>query len=218
MAIKKNNNEFDNSLSFFIKSIEKTKHLSSKIQKELVTLAQKGDLEARNQLVETNQKFIIKTARNYKNRGVELHDLVVEGTLGLIEAIERFNPEYNVNFLTYASHWIKKYILCAIQNNGNNYEYNENECNIELNDNDDLYECREIEICGLTNEIENLILDESFENLEKKETQELWNQIKESRFQNGKIPPLDVLRVFHISFSLFLCIGVFWKLRPKRME
>ncbi len=52
----------------------------------------------------------------------------------------------------------------------------------------------------------------------EKETQELWNQIKESRFQNGKIPPLDVLRVFHISFSLFLCIGVFWKLRPKRME
>jgi phage repressor protein C with HTH and peptisase S24 domain len=53
---------------------------------------------------------------------------------------------------------------------------------------------------------------------EEKEPQELWNQIKESRLEKGKIPPLDVLRVFHISFSLFLCIGVFWKLRPKRME
>ena len=58
MANKKCNSEFDDSLAFYLKSIDKTKHLSSKRQKELIVLAQKGDLEARNQLIETNQKFV----------------------------------------------------------------------------------------------------------------------------------------------------------------
>lgn len=172
MANNKFNSDFDDSLSFYLKSIDKTKHLSSKRQKELIVLAQKGDLEARNQLIETNQKFVIQTARKYRNLGVPLHDLVVEGTLGLIESIDRFKSEYNVNFITFSIHWIKKYILDDIKRNNNNYEYDENEISFAKNENDELFESRDIELCGLTTEIESILLDDSFENLERKETQE----------------------------------------------
>ncbi len=54
--------------------------------------------------------------------------------------------------------------------------------------------------------------------LEEANDQDLWNRILESRMESGRIPPLEVLRVFHISFSIFLCIGVFWKLRIQKME
>src|SRR5262249_33430221 len=72
--------------------------------------------EARNHLVQANLRLVVKIARNYCGRGLELEDLVSEGYLGLITASERYDPDFNTRFSTYASLWIKQAIRSALCN------------------------------------------------------------------------------------------------------
>ena len=79
-------------------------------------LALKGDEAARKRMIESNLRLVVKIARRYINRGLALLDLIEEGNLGLIRAVEKFDPERGFRFSTYATWWIRQTIERAIMN------------------------------------------------------------------------------------------------------
>ena len=102
------------SLNAYIREISRFKPLSPQHEKELGRRIRKGDQEALQRLVEANLRFVVSYAKRYRGLGMSFLDLIHEGTLGLIEAAKRFDPERNVKFISYAVWWVRQAIFHAL--------------------------------------------------------------------------------------------------------
>jgi len=102
----------------FLNEIGKIPLLSSEESISLLRKIKMGDEEARNKFIESNQRLVVSIAKNYKNRGLEFLDLIQEGNIGMMQAIERFDPDMGYRFSTYAIWWIFQAITRAIAEKG----------------------------------------------------------------------------------------------------
>src|SRR5215212_3003885 len=103
-------------LETYLREINETPLLSADEEKELAHKIEKGDSEARDQMVRANLRLVVNIARSYTGKGLGLQDLIEEGNLGLLRAVEGFDPGMNTRFSTYASYWIKQSIKRALVN------------------------------------------------------------------------------------------------------
>ena len=86
-------------------------------EREIALKAKSGDREAQEKLVTSNLRLVVKMAKKYSNLGIPLLDIIQEGNMGLIRAAEKFDPDKNLRFTTYAAFWIKQSILKHINSN-----------------------------------------------------------------------------------------------------
>lgn len=106
-------------LSIYFKSIRRCALLSTVAEKETALMVTKGDAEARRLMIESNLRLVVNISRRYINRGLPLQDLIEEGNIGLIKAVERFKASKGCKFSTYATYWIKQAVERAIANQAN---------------------------------------------------------------------------------------------------
>ena len=98
----------------FLNEIGKIPLLSPEESIAILKRIKMGDEEAKNKFIESNQRLVVSIAKNYKNRGLEFLDLIQEGNIGMMQAIERFDPDMGYRFSTYAIWWIFQAITRAI--------------------------------------------------------------------------------------------------------
>jgi len=107
---------FDDAIKLYLREIQKTKLLTADDEKELAGLIAKGDKAARDRMIESNLRLVVKIAKRYINRGLPFLDLIEEGNMGLIKAVERFKLSKECRFSTYATWWIRQSIERALVN------------------------------------------------------------------------------------------------------
>ncbi len=103
-------------IKYYLKEIRKYPLLTFAQEQELGRRVRKGDPEAKARMIESNLRLVVAMAKRYINRGVPFSDLIEEGNLGLIRAVEKFLPEKGFRFSTYAAWWIKQAVERAIVN------------------------------------------------------------------------------------------------------
>ena len=110
----KSNIEENNNISLYFADAKREKLLTREEEIELTQRLKKGDSQARAKLIRSNLRFVISIAKQYKNSGLLLEDLIGEGNLGLIIATDRFDRDKGYHFISYAVYWIRQSILRAI--------------------------------------------------------------------------------------------------------
>jgi RNA polymerase primary sigma factor len=106
----------DSSLRVYMREISKTELLTAKEEVELAARIKQGDKKAREHMIKANLRLVVKIAQDYANYGLPLQDLISEGNIGLMKAVERFDPEKGGKLSTYAAWWIKQAIKRALAN------------------------------------------------------------------------------------------------------
>jgi RNA polymerase primary sigma factor len=102
------------SLQLFLKDIGKVRLLTAAEEVELAKRIERGDLDAKQKMVESNLRLVVSIAKNYRNQGLPFLDLIQEGTLGLIRAVEKFGWRRGYKFSTYATWWIRQAVARAL--------------------------------------------------------------------------------------------------------
>ena len=103
-------------LETYLREINETALLTAADERELATAIGEGDMAARDRMVRANLRLVVNIARGYTGKGLTLQDLIEEGNLGLLRAVEGFDPAMGTRFSTYASYWIKQSIKRALIN------------------------------------------------------------------------------------------------------
>ena len=101
----------------YLRDISRYQPLTQEQELTLATRARQGDADARNQLIHANLRMVVNIARQYQQPGVEMLDLIQEGNIGLIYAVDKFDPTLGCRFSTFAVFWIKKYIFLYLDKN-----------------------------------------------------------------------------------------------------
>ena len=104
----------ENILTMYLKDINKIPLLSREEETELALKAKNGDKAAKDKIVNANLRFVVNVAKKYQNHGLDLPDLISEGNIGLLTAIDRFDVDKGYHFISYAVWWIRQSILKAI--------------------------------------------------------------------------------------------------------
>jgi RNA polymerase nonessential primary-like sigma factor len=116
-AAESADSEFRNDVTqLYLNEIGASPLLSAEQERELARRVREGDFAARQKMIERNLRLVVNIAKHYLNRGIPLLDLVEEGNLGLIHALEKFDPARGFRFSTYATWWIRQNIERAIMN------------------------------------------------------------------------------------------------------
>lgn len=115
VRMRRDEGELD-SIRLYLDAIGASPLLDAEEEIQCARLAQRGDQAARQRMIVSNLRLVVKIARRYLNRGLPLLDLIEEGNLGLIRAVEKFDPERGFRFSTYATWWIRQAIERALMN------------------------------------------------------------------------------------------------------
>jgi RNA polymerase primary sigma factor len=110
------NDSVQSPLETYLREINETPLLNADQEKELAYRIDEGDKGARERMVRANLRLVVNIARSYTGKGLSLQDLIEEGNVGLLRAVEGFDPGMNTRFSTYASYWIKQSIKRALVN------------------------------------------------------------------------------------------------------
>ena len=106
----------DHGLDTYLSDINEVALLTPEQEIELSKRVQRGDLEAREHMIRANLRLVVSIAKNYVNRGLSFMDLIEEGNIGLMKAVEKFDPDAGCRFSTYATWWIKQGIRRSLVN------------------------------------------------------------------------------------------------------
>ena len=107
-------NDFNRATQTYYEELKKYKPLTKAKEKRLLKQVRKGNLKAKNELLEANLKFVFDIAKHYTGRGVSISDLISEGNMGLLRAVDKFDETQDVKFISYAVWWIRQAILASI--------------------------------------------------------------------------------------------------------
>ena len=105
-------------IRLYLKDIKKLELLTPEEEISLANKIKKGDRQARHKMIQANLRLVISIAKKYSHLGVSMMDLIEEGNLGLMKAVDKFNPKKGYRFSTYGAWWIRQYVSRAIANQG----------------------------------------------------------------------------------------------------
>jgi RNA polymerase primary sigma factor len=100
-------NDFNTTVKTYYDELKKHKPITRTRERELIIKAKNGDINAQNEILTANLRFVFNVARRYKGNGAAISDLISEGNLGLIKAIDKFDPDRDVKFISYAVWWVR---------------------------------------------------------------------------------------------------------------
>src|SRR6059058_4411566 len=110
--------ESSDTLTLYLRDVRRTELFTAQEEYETAMRARGGDFAARQSMIEHNLRLVVSIAKAYLGRGVPLSDLIEEGNLGLMHAIDKFEPERGFRFSTYATWWIRQAVERAVMNQG----------------------------------------------------------------------------------------------------
>ena len=116
IEIEERDGPSEDAIQCYLREIKRSKLLSAEDERELAQRIEQGDALARNQMIEANLRLVVKIAKRYMNRGLPFLDIIEEGNIGLIKAVERFKIDKECRFSTYATWWIRQSIERALIN------------------------------------------------------------------------------------------------------
>lgn len=100
-------NDFSTTVKTYYDELKRHKPITRARERELIIKAKRGDINAQNEIITANLRFVFNIASRYKGNGAAISDLISEGNLGLVKAIEKFDPDRDVKFISYAVWWVR---------------------------------------------------------------------------------------------------------------